>query len=116
MSKAICVGDAPRTTIAVSGIATWVSAPGESGSVDLGIAVAVDNGLVIPVLRGADRQSLREIARNLSDLADRARSGKLGLADMRGAIATVSHVGSCGNLTAFRLFHSVRWASSRRDY
>jgi 2-oxoglutarate dehydrogenase E2 component (dihydrolipoamide succinyltransferase) len=70
------------------------------GSVDLGMAVALDAGLIVPVVRGADALSLGATAQAVSDLAARARAGKLALEETRGAQMTVTNVGSFGNLTA----------------
>ena len=66
----------------------------------MGVAVAVPNGLVAPVIRQADRLSLGETARALEDVARRARSGSLSLADMQGGLMTLTNVGSFGNLLA----------------
>ena len=81
--------------LSAAGVAT------ETGSVDLGIAVAIHEGLVVPVLRNADQLALQDLARGIAELADRARRRSLGAEDMRGAVATLSNVGSFGNLTAF---------------
>lgn len=64
--------------------------------VNLGVAVALEDGLVAPVIRNADRLGLRELARRSRDLASRARSGKLGLADCEGGAFTVSNLGMFG--------------------
>jgi pyruvate/2-oxoglutarate dehydrogenase complex dihydrolipoamide acyltransferase (E2) component len=68
--------------------------------VDIGVAVALDAGLIVPVLRGVDRLSLGDIARAVDDLAGRARTGKLALEETQGALMTVTNVGSFGNLLA----------------
>jgi 2-oxoglutarate dehydrogenase E2 component (dihydrolipoamide succinyltransferase) len=68
--------------------------------VDLGVAVALDAGLIVPVIRGADTLTLGDTARTLSDLASRARNGKLVPAETQGAVMTVTNVGSFGNLFA----------------
>ncbi len=68
--------------------------------VDVGVAVALEAGLIVPVLRGADALSLGELARSLHDVATRARSGKLEPGETRGALMTVTNVGSFGNLFA----------------
>src|SRR6266542_1085289 len=57
-------------------------------------------GLIVPVIRGADALSLAETARALADVAERARSGKLQPGETRGALMTVTNVGSFGNLFA----------------
>jgi len=64
--------------------------------VHIGIAVAVDDGLVVPVLRDADARSLKDIATASSGLADAAREGRLGLDDMAGGTFTVSALGMYG--------------------
>ena len=68
--------------------------------VDLGVAVALDAGLIVPVLRAADTRTLAETARALADLASRARAGKLAPDETQGADMTVTNVGSFGNLLA----------------
>jgi 2-oxoglutarate dehydrogenase E2 component (dihydrolipoamide succinyltransferase) len=68
--------------------------------VDLGVAVALDAGLIVPVIRAADALSLGETARAVQDVAARARSGKLQPAETQGALMTVTNVGSFGNLFA----------------
>ncbi|WP_238420287.1 2-oxo acid dehydrogenase subunit E2 [Gordonia sp. 'Campus'] len=64
--------------------------------VDIGVAVAVDGGLVVPVVRDADQLSVGEIAGNTTELAAAARNGKLGLADLERATFSVSTLGSYG--------------------
>jgi pyruvate/2-oxoglutarate dehydrogenase complex dihydrolipoamide acyltransferase (E2) component len=70
------------------------------GPVDLGVAVALEHGLIVPVLRYADALSLADTARGIADLADRARRNKLAPDETQGAAMTVTNVGSFGNLTA----------------
>ena len=62
----------------------------------VGMAVAAPNGLVVPVIRDADRRSVQEIARARADLVERARSGKLTLPDMEGGTFTISNLGMYG--------------------
>ena len=62
----------------------------------VGIAVAAPNGLVVPVIRDADRRSVQEIARARADLVGRARDGKLTLQDMEGGTFTISNLGMFG--------------------
>jgi len=61
--------------------------------VHIGIAVETDNGLLVPVIRDADRLSLAEIARRRSDLADRARSAKLLPNEFEEGLLTISNLG-----------------------
>src|SRR5207302_8285195 len=69
-------------------------------SADIGIAVALDAGLIVPTLRGADQLSLGATALAIAELAARARGNKLELAETQGARMTLTNVGSFGNLTA----------------
>ncbi|MBI4506708.1 MAG: 2-oxo acid dehydrogenase subunit E2 [Chloroflexi bacterium] len=61
--------------------------------VNVGFAVAVESGLVVPVIRDCDRKVLREIADDARELAEKARSGRLALADYEGGTFTVSNLG-----------------------
>lgn len=62
----------------------------------VGMAVAAPNGLVVPVIRDADRRTVQEIARARADLVARARQGKLTLQDMEGGTFTISNLGMFG--------------------
>ena len=63
---------------------------------NVGIAVAAPNGLVVPVIRDADRKSVQEIAAGRADLVSRARDGKLQLADLEDGTFTISNLGMFG--------------------
>ena len=65
---------------------------------NVGIAVALDDGLIVPVLRDADTKSLRQIAVETRDLAERARAGKLRQPEIEGGTFTVSNMGMLGRL------------------
>lgn len=65
-------------------------------SVNLSVAVAVDDGLVTPVIRDAQKKSLREISEAVKDLAGRARSKKIKPDEFQGGTITVSNLGSYG--------------------
>ncbi len=65
---------------------------------DIGIAVGVDDGLVVPVVRDADRKGFAEIEREIVDLARKARDGKLALSDLTGGTFTISNGGIYGSL------------------
>jgi pyruvate dehydrogenase E2 component (dihydrolipoamide acetyltransferase) len=65
-------------------------------SANVGIAVATPNGLVVPVIRDADRKSVLEIAADRADLVGRAREGKLQLADLQDGTFTISNLGMYG--------------------
>ncbi len=62
----------------------------------LGFAADTPNGLVVPVIRDADRKDVYEIARDLAALSEKARAGKLAAAEMQGACFTVSSLGGIG--------------------
>jgi pyruvate dehydrogenase E2 component (dihydrolipoamide acetyltransferase) len=65
-------------------------------SANIGIAVATPNGLIVPVVRDADRRSVQEIATARADLVGRARDGKLQLSDLEGGTFTISNLGMYG--------------------
>lgn len=66
------------------------------GRVGVGVAVAIDDGLIVPVVRDADRKSVREIGAEIKDLAARARAGRLTPADLGGGTFTISNLGMYG--------------------
>lgn len=65
-------------------------------SVNLGLAVATENGLVVPVLGEADALTLRELVPVMKDLIGRSRGGKLGQDELSGGTFTVSNLGMMG--------------------
>ena len=65
---------------------------------DIGVAVQTDDGLVVPVVRGAETKSVDELAVEISDLAERARSGSLAADELRGSTFTVSSAGKLAGL------------------
>ncbi|HEX4731382.1 MAG TPA: dihydrolipoamide acetyltransferase family protein [Solirubrobacterales bacterium] len=65
-------------------------------SIDLGVAVATDRGLLVPVVRGAESRTVSELALERSRLVDLTRAGRLGPADMGGGAATLSSLGTFG--------------------
>ena len=64
--------------------------------VNIGVAVAVEDGLVVPVLKFTDQMSLTQIGNNVKDLAGKAKSKKLQPAEMEGSTFTVSNLGMFG--------------------
>jgi pyruvate dehydrogenase E2 component (dihydrolipoamide acetyltransferase) len=64
--------------------------------VNIGLAVAIDDGLVVPVIHRADTLTLAEIAERRADLATRAQAGKLRPADIQGGTFTISNLGMYG--------------------
>ena len=65
---------------------------------DIGVAVSTDKGLVVPVVRDADRLTMAEIEMSIADLARRAQERRLELSDLTGAVFTISNGGVFGSL------------------
>jgi 2-oxoglutarate dehydrogenase E2 component (dihydrolipoamide succinyltransferase) len=65
---------------------------------DIGVAVATERGLVVPVVRDADRLSLAEIEKNIADMAARAREGKLKIEELSGGTFSITNGGVFGSL------------------
>lgn len=63
---------------------------------NIGVAADTPDGLVVPVIKGADRKGIREIASEMADLAADARAGRLRPTDMQGASFTISSLGGIG--------------------
>ncbi len=72
---------------------------------DIGIAVATERGLVVPVLRDADKRSLIEIEREIDQLALQARSGKIPLEALQGGTFTITNGGVFGSLLSTPLLN-----------
>ncbi len=64
--------------------------------IHIGIAVDTPRGLMVPVLRDADRKSLMQVSTEMTDLANRAREFKIDIAEMRGGSFTITNVGALG--------------------
>jgi 2-oxoglutarate dehydrogenase E2 component (dihydrolipoamide succinyltransferase) len=64
----------------------------------IGVAVGTERGLVVPVIREADRMSLAEIEQTISDFGKRAREGKLSIEEMQGGTFTITNGGVYGSL------------------
>ena len=64
--------------------------------VNIGIAVDTEKGLIVPVLRDADRKNIPQIARELVEIADAARKGTFKVEDLRGGTFTISNLGAIG--------------------
>ena len=92
-------------------------------SVHMGVAVALDEGLIVPVIKDAQSKSLKEIAAMSADLASRAREGKLTLDEVEGGTFTVTSLGmfgvdtftpilnppQAGILGVGRIYDGLRW-------
>jgi len=86
------------------------------GHVDLGIAVDLDyQGLLVPVVREADSKRLRAIARDINDLATRARARKLGPNEIQGATFTVTNNGSAGSVLTMPIINQPQVAILSTD-
>jgi pyruvate dehydrogenase E2 component (dihydrolipoamide acetyltransferase) len=73
--------------------------------VHLGVAVATDRGLIVPVLRDVDKKSVLELARELGALARRVREGKATLDDLRGGTFTITNIGALGGTGAIPIIN-----------
>jgi len=67
---------------------------------DIGVAVGTERGLVVPVVRDADKKSFADLERDIADFASRARDGKLKLEDLQGGTFTITNGGVYGSLFA----------------
>jgi pyruvate dehydrogenase E2 component (dihydrolipoamide acetyltransferase) len=117
-AAALALVDHPRLNASVQGENILVLS-----EINVGLAVALDDGLIVPVVKNADRLPLSGIAAETKRLAAGARSGKVALADLEGGTFTVSTLGSFGIdfftpvitpgqvaiLGVGRLRDSVRW-------
>ena len=73
---------------------------------DIGIAVSTDEGLVVPVLRDADRMTFAEIEQSIAALATKARNGELTLEDLQGGTFTITNGGTFGSLLSTPILNS----------
>ena len=67
---------------------------------DIGVAVSTEEGLVVPVVRDADHKNFAQIEQGITDLATKARDGKLTLEDLRGGTFTITNGGIFGSLVS----------------
>jgi 2-oxoglutarate dehydrogenase E2 component (dihydrolipoamide succinyltransferase) len=77
----------------------------EKRAIHIGVAVETEKGLVVPVVRDADRLSLTGLAAGIEDISARARTKKLSPDDLRGGTFTVSNPGRHGNLYGFAIIN-----------
>ena len=75
-------------------------------AINLGIAVAVEDGLVVPVIKDADRLSIHGLNRAIRDLAERSRGGKLTLDDIQGGTFTLDNTGWTGSIITQPIINS----------
>jgi len=84
--------------------------------VNIGVAVATETGLVVPVIKNADHLNVAEICQVIADLAQRGRSGSLSVADLSGGTFTVTNYGSLGGRWALPIIppgQSAIWGMGR---
>ncbi len=72
---------------------------------DIGIATATARGLVVPVIRNADRKNLAEIARDIERLIRAAQAGTIARSDLQGGTFTISSIGNFGGLVSTPIIH-----------
>jgi 2-oxoglutarate dehydrogenase E2 component (dihydrolipoamide succinyltransferase) len=73
---------------------------------NIGVAVSTDKGLMVPVLRDADRMSFAEIEKSLAELAEKARQGKIAVTDLQGGTFTITNGGVFGSLLSTPLLNT----------
>ncbi|MBX3302119.1 MAG: 2-oxo acid dehydrogenase subunit E2 [Nitrospira sp.] len=78
--------------------------------IHVGIATALEEGLLVPVVRYADRKGLTQLAKEIADLAERARSKKLSPAEVQGGTFTITNHGGFGSLFSTPIIHQPQIA------
>ena len=73
---------------------------------NIGVAVGTERGLVVPVLRDADRMTIAEIEASIAEFGRRARDGKMSIADMQGGTFTISNGGVYGSMLSTPILNS----------
>lgn len=93
---AIALKTKPRMNVSLCGrqIKVW-------RDINIGVAVALADGLVVPVVRNADQKTVLEISREVKDLAQRARENKLKIEEMSGGGFTITNLGAYGSVDYF---------------
>jgi 2-oxoglutarate dehydrogenase E2 component (dihydrolipoamide succinyltransferase) len=79
-------------------------------NVNVGIAVALDNGLIVPVIKHADQMNMLGLARSAADLAERARTKRLVPDDVQGGTFTITNVGVFGGLVGLPIINQPQAA------
>ncbi len=69
------------------------------GRINLGVAIATERGLLVPVIPDADRLSVTELAKSIDKLSSKARANRLDIADVQGGTFTVNNTGALGSVT-----------------
>lgn len=73
--------------------------------INVGVAVGLDDGLVVPVVHDADRLSIAGIAQRLAELVNKARTGKLSVDDVQGGTITVNNTGAFGSVASYPIIN-----------
>ena len=81
---------------------------------NIGVAVSTEKGLMVPVLRDADRLSFADIERRIAELAQKARDGKIAVDDLQGGTFTITNGGIFGSLLSTPILNPPQQALS--DY
>ena len=80
------------------------------GYQDVGVAVSTERGLVVPVIRDADNLRLADVEKSIQDYSDKAKSGKLSIAEMQGGTFTISNGGVFGSLLSTPILNAPQTA------
>jgi 2-oxoglutarate dehydrogenase E2 component (dihydrolipoamide succinyltransferase) len=80
------------------------------GYQDVGVAVSTERGLVVPVIRDADNLKLADVEKSILDFSDKARNGKLSIAEMQGGTFTISNGGVFGSLLSTPILNAPQTA------
>jgi len=83
--------------------------------VNIGVAVSLEDGLIVPVIHRADEKSIAGLARGLDDLVGRARAGKLTLEDVQGGTFTVNNPGTFGTILSYPIINQPQAAILSMD-
>jgi 2-oxoglutarate dehydrogenase E2 component (dihydrolipoamide succinyltransferase)/2-oxoisovalerate dehydrogenase E2 component (dihydrolipoyl transacylase) len=102
-------------TRAIREVSVMNSAWGDQGiivkkDIHIGIATALEDGLLVPVVRHADRKGLTQLAKEVADLAERARSKKLSPEEVQGGTFTITNHGGFGSLFSTPIIHQPQIA------
>jgi len=103
------------TTRAIRDVSIVNSSWGEQGivikkDIHIGIATALEDGLLVPVVRHADRKGLTQLSKEIGDLAERARSKKLNPEEVHGGTFTITNHGGFGSLFSTPIIHQPQIA------
>ena len=80
------------------------------GYQDIGVAVSTERGLVVPVIRDANNLGIADVEKSISDYSEKARSGKLSIAEMQGGTFTISNGGVFGSLLSTPILNAPQTA------